>query len=77
MGMEESGELCATKRLGGAFEVLEGVLQFGSEVLGMEMVGGGGGGEGFDGMMGYRVEEVVNPRLEGGCGGCCSYVLGL
>ena len=69
-----SGQLYATKPLEGASEVLSGDLRLGSEEVGLEMADGGGGGV-FYGMVGYRVEELVDPRVEDGSGGCCTCVL--
>ena len=54
--------------------MLSGDLRLGSEEVGLEMADGGGGGV-FYGMVGYRVEELVDPRVEDGSGGCCTCVL--
>ena len=69
-----SGQLYATKPLEGASEVLSGDLRLGSEEVSLEMADGGGGGV-FYGMVGYRVKEPVDPRVEDGSGGCCTCVL--
>lgn len=45
--------------------------RLGSERGGLEMADGGGG-EVFDGMVqGYRVEELINSRVEDGSSECC------
>jgi hypothetical protein len=61
--------------LEGASELLSGDLRLGFEEVGLEMVDGGGGGVLY-GMVGYRVEELVDPRAEDGSGVCCTCVFG-
>jgi hypothetical protein len=37
----------------------------------------GGGGEVFNGIVGYRVEELIDPRVEDGSGKCYTCVSSL
>ena len=55
--------------------MLSGDLRFGSEEVGLKMADGGGGGRCY-GMVGYRVEELVDPWVEDGSDGCYICVLG-
>lgn len=66
-------QLYAMKFLEAASEVLSVVLRLGFEEVGLEMANGGGGGI-FDGMVGYRVEELIDPRVEDGSSECCTCV---
>jgi hypothetical protein len=61
------------KPVEGASEVLLGDLRLGSEEVGLEMANKGGG-EVFDGMVGYRVEELIDLRVEDGSSKCCTCV---
>ena len=53
------------KPLEAASELLSRVLRLGSEEGGLETADGSGGGV-FDGMVGYRVEELIDSRVEDG-----------
>jgi hypothetical protein len=63
----------AMKPLEAASELLSRVLRLGSEGGGLEVADGGGGGV-FDGMVGYRVEELTDSRVEDGSSECCTCV---
>jgi hypothetical protein len=63
------------KPLEGASEVLAVDLRFGFEEVALRMADGGGEG-GFCGMVGYRAEELVDPRVGDGSGGRCIYEQG-
>lgn len=60
------------KLLVGAFVVLIVDLQFEFEEAAPRVAYGGSEG-GFSGMVGYRVEELVDPRAGDGNGGRCTY----
>jgi len=68
-----SDQLYAMKPLEAASEVLSRVLRLGSEEVGLEMANGGCDGV-FDSMVGYRVQELVDPRVEDENSECCTCV---
>jgi hypothetical protein len=56
-----------------ASEVLSKVLRLGFKEVGLEIANEGGDGI-FDSMVGYRVEELINPRVEDGSSEYCTCV---